>query len=63
MGGEALARNNKIAVEMCAERWRSTVPPTVLHGMASTNMTHNWKALEAEYGAGAKFGHASACTG
>jgi hypothetical protein len=49
-----LARNNGIAVEVCAERWRSTVPPTVLHGMAATNMTHNWKALEAEYGAGAK---------
>jgi hypothetical protein len=43
-----LAKNNGIAVEVCEDRWRSTVPPTVLHGMASTNMAHSWGALESE---------------
>jgi hypothetical protein len=49
-----LAKNNGIMVEVCEDRWRSTVPPTVLHGMASTNMAHSWGALESEYGKGAK---------
>jgi hypothetical protein len=50
-----LAKNNGVGIAVCEERWRSTVPSCILHGMGPTNMVrHSWNGLESAFGAGAK---------